>query len=156
MNKALILTVLAGIAVVGSVYFMMHHKSEQTNYKMAFESWKRDQGISYGTNSEDEFRLSLFTAYHKKMDAFNANKTNTSTVGLNAFSALTAEEHKKQNTGYKAELKKANKVVTLDESNSPDSVNWTQQGAVTPVKNQGQCGSCWAFSTTGSVEGAMF
>jgi C1A family cysteine protease len=77
------------------------------------------------------------------------------TVGVNQFADMTNAEFKRAYTGLNALQKPTQDAVELlDTANLPANIDWTTKNAVTPVKNQGQCGSCWAFSTTGSVEGA--
>jgi len=143
---------VAAFAALGSAF-----QSEPISLeKQAFMQYVTEWGKSYGTKAEFEFRFAEWKKTHDFVLAHNS-AGNTSTVGHNEFSDFTKEERKKR-LGYKTEgVPPTNKVPKiLDESNNDASVDWRDRGAVTPVKNQGQCGSCWAFSTTGAIEGAYF
>jgi cathepsin L len=125
-----------------------------TTVDYKFMEFVTSYGKSYGTKAEYEFRSDVFKTKLATIDAHNADMTNTHTIGINEFTDRTENEMKRM-LGYKVSDRVRNETV-LDESSLEASVDWRTKGAVTPVKNQGQCGSCWAFSTTGSVEGAMF
>jgi len=115
-----------------------------------------EYGLSYGTNEEFMFRQEVFMAADAEYNRINANKNNTFVVGHNQFSTWTKDEYKKLlGTHIPADYELDN-VESLETEGLASTVDWRNEGAVNAVKNQGQCGSCWAFSATAAVEGHSF
>ena len=120
-----------------------------------FEEWKLKYGKSYDTALEHRYRFSVFAENLANIQERNA-QGRTIKLGLNKFADLTNEEFVSRNTNHYVPPTGKTDVFSPTSNPLPNEIDWSQKGAVTPVKNQGQCGSCWAFSTTGSVEGAWF
>lgn len=112
------------------------------------------------TGSEKEARFEAFRSNYDWIKTHNT-KGNSYDVGLTRFADLTNHEFSAAYTLPQEQavehLMSGFPLLGAQEYSGgplPDSVDWRNQGAVTTVKNQAQCGSCWSFSTTGAVEGA--
>ncbi|KAL5559083.1 hypothetical protein UlMin_035294 [Ulmus minor] len=119
-----------------------------------YEEWIVKHGKNYNALGEKEKRFEIFKDNLRYIDDHNSQNLPYK-LGLNRFADLTNEEYRSKYLGTKASGKKkiSNRYAPRVGESLPDSVDWRKEGAVAPVKDQGGCGSCWAFSTISSVEG---
>jgi len=126
----------------------------EKQYQREFSRFVKTHNKKYLT---DDFfnRYEIFKSNLDLIELHNSQAGQTSTMGVNQFADMTSAEFKSKMNGYKPV--KAGKVLPVQSiAAAPAALDWRDKGAVTAVKDQGQCGSCWSFSTTGSVEGAWF
>ncbi|CAG9859491.1 unnamed protein product [Phyllotreta striolata] len=149
--KLIITVLLANILVA----YALTDKEEWLNFKSTNKK-------VYKTALEETKRFSIFQSNLRRIEAHNAKEEqglSSYRMGVTVFADLTPQEFKDMMKLSKSETTEDKEITPtkLDyEGELPNEIDWRKKGAVTEIKNQLACGSCWSFSTTGTVEGANY
>ncbi|CAN6449741.1 unnamed protein product [Victoria cruziana] len=152
----------AGFAAIDTSIISLNGENPlgRTDQEVAqtFEEWMAMHGKSYNDFTDKEKRFEIFKDNLLYIDQHNAGN-HPYELGLNQFSDLTSDEYRL--TYLRTELEKnterpssspSQRYVVQEGEMLPEQIDWRNLGAVVPVKDQGSCGNCWAFSAVAAVE----